>query len=49
MTSLCRHLRFLQTIVHISNFIEPTNFVLGTNTQQHNVNSNDKDKSDLDG
>ena len=37
MTSLWRHLSFLQTIVHISNSIEPTNFVLGTNTQQHNV------------
>ena len=24
-------------IVHISNSIEPTNFVLQTNTQQHNV------------
>ena len=28
---------FLHTSVHISNSIEPTNFVLGTNTQQHNV------------
>ena len=37
MTSLLRHLIFLQTIVHISNSIEPTNFILGTNTQQHNV------------
>ena len=27
----------LQTIVHISNSIEPTNFVLGTNSQKHNV------------
>ena len=35
MTSLWRHLSFLQTIV--SNSIEPTNFILGTNTQQHNV------------
>ena len=33
MTSLT----FLQTIVHISKSIEPTNFVLGSNTQQHNV------------
>ena len=32
-----RHLSFLQTIVHISNCIEPTNFILGTNTQQQNV------------
>ena len=32
-----RHLNFLQTIVNISNSIEPTNFVLGTNTQQYNV------------
>ena len=30
-------LSFLQTIVHISNSIELKNFVLGTNTQQHNV------------
>ena len=37
MTSLWRHLSFLQTIVHISNSIEPKNFVLGTNTQQNNV------------
>ena len=37
MTSLQRHLSFLKTIVHILNCIEPTNFVLGTNTQQHNV------------
>ena len=37
MRSLWRHLSFLQTIVHISNSIEPTNFVLGTNTQQYNV------------
>ena len=29
--------KFLQTIVHISNSIEPTNFVLRTNTQQHNI------------
>ena len=28
---------FLQTIVHISNSIEPRNFVLGTYTQQHYV------------
>ena len=28
---------FLQTIVHISNSIEPKNFVLGTNTQQYKV------------
>ena len=39
MTSLWRHLSFLQTriIVHISYSIEPTHFVLRTNTQQHNV------------
>ena len=37
MTSIWRHLSFLQTIVHNSNSIEPTNFVLGTNTQQHNI------------
>ena len=37
MTSLRRHLSYLQTIVYISNSIEPTNFVLGTNTQQYNV------------
>ena len=29
--------KFYPTIVHISNSIEPSNFVLGTNTQQHNV------------
>ena len=28
---------FLQTIVHISNSIEPTNFILGTNVQLHKV------------
>ena len=32
-----KSLSFLQTIVHISNSIALTNFVLGTNTQQHNV------------
>ena len=44
MKSLWRHLVFLQTIVQITNSIEPTNFVLeptnfvlGTNTQQNNV------------
>ena len=37
MTSLWRHLSFLETIVHISNSIEHTNFILGTNTQQHDV------------
>ena len=37
MTSLWRYLSFLKTIVHISDSIEPTNFVLGTNTKQHNV------------
>ena len=37
MMSLWRHLSFLQRNVHISNSIEPTNFVLRTNTQQHNV------------
>ena len=36
MTSIWRHLRFLKTIAHISYSIEPTNFVLGTNTQQYN-------------
>ena len=30
MTSLWRHLSVQQTIVHISNYIEPTNFILGT-------------------
>ena len=34
---LWRHLSFLKTIIHISNSIEPTNFVLGINTQQYNV------------
>ena len=37
MTSLRRHLNFLQTFVHISNSIEPTNFILGTNVQLHKV------------
>ena len=37
MTSSWRHLIFLQTIDHISNSIEPTNFVLETITQQHSV------------
>ena len=37
-TLLGRHLSFLQTIVHISNYIDYTNFILGTNTQQHDVN-----------
>ena len=37
MTSLLRHLSFLQTIIHILNFIESTNFVLGTNVQQNKV------------
>ena len=32
MTLLWRHLGFLQTIVHISNSIKPTNSVFGTNT-----------------
>ena len=27
----------VQTIVHISNCIEPANFILGTNIQQHKV------------
>ena len=50
MTSLWRHLSFLQTIVHISNSIEPKIFVLGINTQQHNARpSNDDNESDLDG
>ena len=35
VTSYC--ISFLQTNVHISNAIEPANFVLGTNTQLHNV------------
>ena len=38
MTSLWHHLSFLQTVFHISNSIEPTNFVLGTNTQQYAYN-----------
>ena len=50
MTSLWRPLSFLQTIVHISNSIEPINFVLGTNsitiTQFPYI---DKNESDLDG
>ena len=29
--------KFLQTTVHISNSIEPTNFILGTNVQLHKV------------
>ena len=37
MTSLWCHLRFLQTISHISYSIEHTNFILDTNTQQHDV------------
>ena len=37
MTSLWRHLSFPETIVHISNSVEPTNFILGINIQQHNV------------
>ena len=37
MTSLWRDLRFLQTIVHISICIEPTNFILDTNIQHHKV------------
>ena len=36
MYELRRHLSFLQTI-RISNFIKPTNFILGTNIQQHKV------------
>ena len=47
MTSLRRHLSFLQTIVHISNSFEHTNFILGTNTQQHDVHLMIKVKSDL--
>ena len=38
VTSSPIRLSFLQTIIHISNSIEPANFVLGINTQQHNVN-----------
>ena len=37
ITSLWRHLFFLQTIVKISIYIEPTNFILGTSIQQHKV------------
>ena len=29
--------KFFLNILHISNSIEPTNFVLGSNAQQHNV------------
>ena len=32
-----RHLGFQQTIFHISNSIEPTNSILGTNVQLHKV------------
>ena len=35
--SLWRHSSFQQTIVHISNSIAPTNFILGTNIQQYEV------------
>ena len=49
MTSLWRHLCFLKTIVHISKSIEPTNFVLGTNTQQHNIHLMIKMKVTLTG
>ena len=34
---MVRHLSFLQTYVRISNFIEPANFILGTNIQHHKV------------
>ena len=37
MTSLWHHFCFLQTIVYISNSIQHTNFILGTNTQQHDA------------
>ena len=37
MTSWWRHLMFLYTNVHISNSTEPTNFILGTNIQQHKM------------
>ena len=37
MTSLWRHLSFLQTVVNITNSILHTNFILGTNIQQHDV------------
>ena len=35
MMSLWRFLCYLQTIVNISIYIEPTKFILGTNIQQH--------------
>ena len=34
MTSWWRHFNFLHTNVHISNSIEPTKFIFGTNIQQ---------------
>ena len=37
MTSLWRHLSFLQIIVHISNSFEPTHFLFGTNVQLHKL------------
>ena len=37
------------TILHISNFIQLTNFILGTKTQQHNVHLDDRNESDIDG
>ena len=37
LTQLWRHLSFLQTMVHSSNSIEPTNFILGTNVHVHNM------------
>ena len=39
VTSLWRHLSFLQTIVYISNSIEPTDFILGTKVQPNKAHS----------
>ena len=41
--------KFSQNNCPYSKSIEPTNFRLGTNTQQHNVHLMIKDESDLDG
>ena len=40
MTSLCRHLRFLYTIVLTFNVIQPTNVILDTNIQLTHGTSN---------
>ena len=40
--------KFVCTIVHISNSIELTNFILGKNIQQHRVHQMLKSESDLD-